>query len=101
MKNCTRTDSGHSHQGKQGGWAWGFGQGALLAGWGLLTALPPKAGVGGDWGYPNLWGMTAKGVPMRALVYGDSAMPLGGNLLEVMGDKICRGEFIDVLTLLV
>lgn len=46
------------------------------------------------------WGSPYATVPFRALPYGDMAMPLGNHLTQATREKILRGEFVDIFSLL-
>lgn len=66
-------------------------------------SLPAPGGTVGSWGsyagQPS-WPASYMAVPAAAIPFGDVALPLGDHLLPATRDKICRGEFVDLFSLL-
>ncbi|XP_054845591.1 uncharacterized protein LOC129336489 [Eublepharis macularius] len=110
---------GYMYQGAQSGpvpWQlWGSQSPSLQVGAGSPAPGVAQAGVSShavgnhafgqpQWMWPPAAGIPyypALGVmPYRAMPFGDTALPLGDHLTPATRDKILRGEFVDVFTLL-
>ncbi|XP_054843457.1 uncharacterized protein LOC129335043 [Eublepharis macularius] len=86
--------SGHGQSlGSQVNWYGGVPHGASgqPAVW---QAYPP-----GGWN-PQIGTVSYGMVPFNALPFGDTALPLGDHLTQATREKILRGEYVDIFTLL-
>lgn len=72
--------------------------------------VPGLMGIGGQpaiqypgwgvYGYPSAATLPYEFTPVAALFTGDVSLPLGDHLLSATKEKILRGEFVDIFSLL-